>query len=47
MSQRVKRYLTSYGVRDGLRFCPEGHHGEALMNGSTEFTAIMAWLKDE
>jgi hypothetical protein len=46
-SQRVKRYLTSHGVREGLRFCADGHHGEALLNGSEEFAAIMTWLEAE
>jgi hypothetical protein len=45
--QRVKRYLYSHGVRDALRFCPEGHHGQALLQGTEEHAEIMKWLEQE
>ena len=42
MSQRVKRYLTSHGIRKGLWFDPDGRHGQAMLSvGQKE---ILRWL---
>jgi len=39
---RVKRYLTSHGIRKGLWFDPEGRHGQAMMFAGQE--AIFRWV---
>ncbi|KAI0375603.1 hypothetical protein BV20DRAFT_959597 [Pilatotrama ljubarskyi] len=44
---RVKRYLTSHGVRKGLRFDPEGHHGQALLTSSPCHREIFRWLREQ
>ncbi|KAI0773436.1 hypothetical protein BC629DRAFT_1583095 [Irpex lacteus] len=44
---RVKRYLTSHGVRDGLWFDPDGHHGQALLSGGKGHTEILRWLAEK
>ena len=44
--QRVKRYLTSHGVKQGLIFNPEGRHGEALLVGGSCMTKVIQWLKE-
>ncbi|KAI0719588.1 hypothetical protein C8T65DRAFT_706265 [Cerioporus squamosus] len=46
-ANRVKRYLTSHGVRKGLHFDPAGHHGEALLRNSPYHSEIFRWLRDE
>ncbi|KAI1795198.1 hypothetical protein LXA43DRAFT_993885 [Ganoderma leucocontextum] len=45
-ANRVKRYLTSHGVRDNLRFDPDGQHGEALLTRSPFHNDIMNWLRE-
>ncbi|PFH52793.1 hypothetical protein AMATHDRAFT_1836 [Amanita thiersii Skay4041] len=45
-SERVKKYLSSHGVKKGLRYDPEGRHGQALMAGGHGHTMILQWLKD-
>lgn len=44
--QRVQRYLTSHGIRKGLRFNPEGRHGEALLTGGESHMEILRWLHE-
>jgi len=46
-SERVKRYLRSHGVRDGLWFDPNGIHGQALMTGGKGHTEILRWLHQQ
>jgi len=45
-AQRVKRYLTSHGVRKGLWFDPNGRHGQALITGGAGHNEILRWLKE-
>jgi hypothetical protein len=44
--QRVKRYLTSHGIREGLWFDPNGRHGQALFNGGHGHNKILRWLRE-
>ncbi|KAJ6628695.1 hypothetical protein B0H10DRAFT_1988844 [Mycena sp. CBHHK59/15] len=44
-SERVKKYLTSHGVRKGLWYDPNGRHGQALMSRGPGHTKVMRWLK--
>lgn len=37
----------SHGVRKGLHFDPDGHHGEALLTRSPYYNEIFRWLCDE
>ncbi|KAJ7665543.1 hypothetical protein B0H17DRAFT_1090892 [Mycena rosella] len=43
-AERVKKYLTSHGVRDGLSYNPTGRHGQALMSGGLQHAEVMRWL---
>lgn len=45
-AERVKRYLTSHGVRKGLWYDPNGRHGQALMTGSAGHLEIIQWLRE-
>ncbi|KAI0068643.1 hypothetical protein BV25DRAFT_1873699 [Artomyces pyxidatus] len=45
-ADRVKKYLTSHGVRKGLWYDPAGTHGSALAGGSAGFQELMRWLKE-
>ncbi|CDO71256.1 hypothetical protein BN946_scf184908.g13 [Trametes cinnabarina] len=44
---RVKRYLTSHGIRKGLHFDPDGRHGQALLSGSPGHREILRWLREQ
>jgi len=44
-AERVKRYLTSHGIRKGLLFDPNGRHGQALLAGGEGHAAILRWLQ--
>ncbi|KAL1946843.1 hypothetical protein VTO73DRAFT_14947 [Trametes versicolor] len=44
---RVRRYLTSHGIRKGLRFDPDGHHGQALLSISPVHNDILQWLQEK
>ncbi|KAH9899903.1 hypothetical protein C8Q73DRAFT_743742 [Cubamyces lactineus] len=44
---RVKRYLTSHGIRKGLWFDPEGRHGQALLSCSPGHNEILKWLREQ
>jgi pimeloyl-ACP methyl ester carboxylesterase len=44
---RVKRYLTSHGVKKGILYDHNGAHGQALLPGSHMHTEIFKWLKDD
>ncbi|KAJ7129584.1 hypothetical protein C8R44DRAFT_830056 [Mycena epipterygia] len=44
-AERVKKYLTSHGVRKGLWYDPNGRHGQALMSGGAGHAEVMRWLK--
>ncbi|KAI0750717.1 hypothetical protein C8Q80DRAFT_1153583 [Daedaleopsis nitida] len=46
-AHRVKRYLSSHGVRKGLRFDPAAHHGEALLSRSPFYEEILRWLRED
>jgi len=46
-SERVRRYLTSHGVRKGLLFDPNGIHGQALLKGQQGHTEIVHWLHQQ
>ncbi|KAF5387854.1 hypothetical protein D9615_000474 [Tricholomella constricta] len=43
-SERVKRYLTSHGVKQGLWYDPDGSHGQALLPGSRSHLEILRWV---
>ncbi|KAJ8481767.1 hypothetical protein ONZ51_g5790 [Trametes cubensis] len=43
---RVRRYLTSHGIRKGLWFDPDGHHGQALLSSSPGHNEILNWLRE-
>jgi len=43
-AQRVKRYLTSHGIRKGLWYDPNGRHGQAMLYGSPGQKEIFRWL---
>ncbi|KAI4525653.1 hypothetical protein K525DRAFT_234222 [Schizophyllum commune Loenen D] len=43
---RVKKYLTSHGVRKGLIFDPHAVHGQAMMIGGQSHTKIMNWVAE-
>ncbi|TFK43461.1 hypothetical protein BDQ12DRAFT_702584 [Crucibulum laeve] len=45
-SERVKRYLTSHGVRKGLWYDPNGRHGQALIAGGPGHAEIFRWLQE-
>ncbi|KAI0081737.1 hypothetical protein K474DRAFT_1612892 [Panus rudis PR-1116 ss-1] len=45
-AQRVKRYLTSHGIRKNLWFDPQGRHGQALLAGGEGHQTIIQWLRD-
>ncbi|KAF9268049.1 hypothetical protein L218DRAFT_918278 [Marasmius fiardii PR-910] len=45
-AERVKRYLTSHGVRKGLWYDPNGLHGQALLVGGKGYQRVMEWLKE-
>ncbi|KAJ7781160.1 hypothetical protein B0H16DRAFT_1497273 [Mycena metata] len=45
-AERVKKYLTSHGVRKGIWYDPNGLHGDALMSGGAGHTKVIQWLKD-
>ncbi|KAL0576920.1 hypothetical protein V5O48_005066 [Marasmius crinis-equi] len=45
-AERVKKYLTSHGVRKGLFFDPNALHGQALLMGGEGHDRVIQWLKD-
>ncbi|TFY78761.1 hypothetical protein EWM64_g5252 [Hericium alpestre] len=45
-ADRVKRYLTSHGVRKGLWYDPNGRHGSALNRGGEGLKELTRWLKE-
>ncbi|CAL1707594.1 unnamed protein product [Somion occarium] len=45
-AERVKRYLTSHGIRKGLWFDPDGRHGQALLTGGEGLKEILRWLRE-
>ncbi|KAG7096874.1 hypothetical protein E1B28_004280 [Marasmius oreades] len=45
-AERVKKYLTSHGVRKGLWYDPNGLHGQALLVGGKGHERVMEWLKE-
>ncbi|TRM67722.1 hypothetical protein BD626DRAFT_479629 [Schizophyllum amplum] len=42
---RVKKYLTSHGIRKGLIFDPAGMHGQAMIIGGPSHTKMMQWIR--
>ncbi|KNZ81507.1 hypothetical protein J132_00473 [Termitomyces sp. J132] len=46
-SERVKRYLTSHGVKGGLWYDPVGSHGQALKPGTRGHLEILRWIREE
>lgn len=46
-ASRVKRYLTSHGIRKGLWYDPNGRHGQALLAGGAGHVAILRWLREQ
>ncbi|KAL5508303.1 hypothetical protein ACEPAH_5922 [Sanghuangporus vaninii] len=45
-AQRVKKYLTSHGVKKGLWYDPNGRHGQALLVGEAGINKVISWIKD-
>ncbi|PPQ98493.1 hypothetical protein CVT24_003984 [Panaeolus cyanescens] len=45
-SERVKKYLSSHGVRKNLRYDPHGRHGEALIKGGAGLNEILRWISE-
>ncbi|KAF9567350.1 hypothetical protein CPC08DRAFT_627082, partial [Agrocybe pediades] len=45
-SERIKKYLTSHGIRKNLWYDPEGRHGQALMTGGKGLKEIIGWLSE-
>jgi len=45
-AQRVKRYLTSYGITQGIWYDPDGSHGQALVPGSRGQLEILRWVRE-
>ncbi|KAF8076473.1 hypothetical protein FPV67DRAFT_1406656 [Lyophyllum atratum] len=45
-SERVKRYLTSHGIKQGIWYDPNGHHGQALLPGSRGHFEILRWVRE-
>ncbi|KXN89654.1 hypothetical protein AN958_05521 [Leucoagaricus sp. SymC.cos] len=45
-AERIKRYLTSHGVKKGLWYDPNGHHGQALLKGTAGQEEIFRWLQE-
>ncbi|GLB33884.1 hypothetical protein LshimejAT787_0107680 [Lyophyllum shimeji] len=45
-AQRVKRYLTSHGVKQGIWYDPDGSHGQALLPGSRGHVEILRWVRE-
>jgi len=43
-AERVKRYLTSHGVRKGLWYDPDGGHGHAMLPSSPAHREILRWI---
>ncbi|KAH8830507.1 hypothetical protein DL96DRAFT_1593214 [Flagelloscypha sp. PMI_526] len=46
-AERVRRYLSSHGVKKGLRFDSEGRHGQALVGTNETYNHILQWLLQE
>lgn len=46
-SQRVKRYLTSHGVKEGLWLDPNGRHGQALLVGDKGINRVLDWIRND
>ncbi|TFL05853.1 hypothetical protein BDV98DRAFT_560740 [Pterulicium gracile] len=46
-SPRVKKYLTSHGIKKGIYYNPTARHGQALIGGGEGFPIILQWLRDE
>ncbi|KAF8897609.1 hypothetical protein BD779DRAFT_1432396 [Infundibulicybe gibba] len=44
--ERVKRYLSSHGIRKNLWIDPNGRHGQALIIGGPGHTEILRWLHE-
>ncbi|CCM03181.1 uncharacterized protein FIBRA_05303 [Fibroporia radiculosa] len=44
-ASRVKRYLTSHGIRKGIWYDPNGRHGQAMLSGSPGHKEILRWLQ--
>jgi hypothetical protein len=42
---RVKKYLTSHGIKKGLFYDSAARHGESLIGGGEGYTKIIRWLK--
>ncbi|KAG6829595.1 hypothetical protein H0H92_004064 [Tricholoma furcatifolium] len=45
-SERVKRYLTSHRVKQGLLFDPTASHGQALQPGTRGRLEIVQWIQE-
>jgi len=45
-SERVLKYLRSHGVRKGILYTPEHHHGEALLPHTEAYGQIIEWLRE-
>ncbi|OSX60266.1 hypothetical protein POSPLADRAFT_1182745 [Postia placenta MAD-698-R-SB12] len=43
-AKRVRRYLTSHGIRKGLWYDPNGRHGQAMLSGSPGQKEFFNWL---
>ncbi|EJD01104.1 uncharacterized protein FOMMEDRAFT_125748 [Fomitiporia mediterranea MF3/22] len=45
-AERVKKYLKSHGVKEGLWYDPNGRHGQALLVGERGISKVIDWIKD-
>ncbi|KAJ6515813.1 hypothetical protein C8R45DRAFT_957697 [Mycena sanguinolenta] len=46
-AERVKKYLTSHGVRKGIWFDPDGLHGDALRPGGAGHARVLQWIRED
>ncbi|KDQ53188.1 hypothetical protein JAAARDRAFT_183518 [Jaapia argillacea MUCL 33604] len=46
-AERVKRYLSSHGIKQGLWFDPDGQHGQALLGRGPGRAKVIRWLRGD